>query len=371
MAMGEGAIQLRREDGPMASPYEGEEVRWRAVLLRDGRADGCFVYAVTSTGIYCRPTCPSRRPRRERVRFFEHPNAAEAAGFRPCRRCRPREATTEQRVVAEVRRLLESAGAPLTLKELGRAVGVSPFHLQRLFKRATGLTPREYAVLCRTDRLKARLRQGETVTDALYAAGYGSSRALYERAAQHLGMTSGAYRKGGAGVRIAYACEDTPIGRMLVAATEHGVCALQFGDDERFLEAELAREFPRAELVRDPASLVPYIQAVRDHLSGRSVRLDLPLDLRGTPFQQRVWEALRSIPYGEVRSYSEVARMIGRPEAVRAVARACATNPVSVAVPCHRVVRTNGGLGGYRWGLDRKRALLELERAFTSDHSEH
>ncbi|MFZ5826375.1 MAG: bifunctional DNA-binding transcriptional regulator/O6-methylguanine-DNA methyltransferase Ada [Bacillota bacterium] len=347
----------------MAHTDAADEVRWQAVVQRDGRADGLFYYGVASTGIYCRPSCPSRRPRRENVRFFDSQEAAEQAGFRPCRRCRPEALSTQQRVVAQVQELLQTAETPPSLAELGTAVGLSPFHLQRLFKRATGLSPREYANHCRLERLKVGLKQGATVTEALYEAGYGSSRALYDQAQTHLGMTPSAYRRGGAGERIAYACAETPLGWVLVAATGRGLCALRFGEAEGALVAELAAEFPRAALVPGASELAPYVEAVKAYLSGGRTSLDLPLDVKATAFQQQVWGALRSIPYGEVRSYREVAAMIGQPAAVRAVARACATNPVALAVPCHRVVRANGDLSGYRWGVERKQRLLERERA--------
>jgi AraC family transcriptional regulator of adaptative response/methylated-DNA-[protein]-cysteine methyltransferase len=350
----------------MEQPMDQEE-RWQAVLQRARAYDGRFVYAVLSTGIYCRPTCPSRRPRRENVRFYDSIEAAAQAGFRPCQRCQPHKASAEQRVVAQVQQLLRSAETPPTLAALGATVGLSPFHLQRLFKKATGLSPREYANLHRAQRLKEELKAGSSVTDALYEAGYGSSRALYEAASQHLGMTPGAYRRGGAGERIAYACAQTPLGTVLVAATGRGLCALRFGEgDGAALVAELRAEFPRAVLVEAPHELAPYIDAVQAYLAGRRQGLDLPLDLQATAFQQRVWKALRDIPYGEVRSYKQVAEMIGEPKAVRAVARACAANPVALAVPCHRVVRTGGDLSGYRWGVARKEALLRQESALAS-----
>lgn len=336
--------------------------RWQAVERRDPAADGLFVYAVTSTGIYCRPTCPSRRPRRENVRFFDGPEAAEAAGFRACRRCEPQAVTTGQRVVAEVARLLQTAERAPSLAELGQAVGMSPYHLQRLFKRATGLSPKQYAAVMAAERLKEGLKQGATVTGALYEAGYGSARAAYDQSGQHLGMTPGAYRAGGAGQRITYACVASPLGSLLVAATAKGLCAVRLGE-EADMVAELAAEFPRAELVQDLTVVQPYVEGVLATLVGRDPTADLPLDVRGTAFQQRVWEALRAIPYGQVRSYREVADMIGEPTAVRAVARACATNPVALVIPCHRVVRANGELSGYRWGVERKQELLYLERS--------
>lgn len=345
----------------MQQAFTTDEARWQAVLDRSTAADGQFYYAVITTGVYCRTTCPSRRPRRESVRFYETAPLAEQAGFRACKRCRPGSLSTEQRVVAQVQRLLDEAEERVTLEELAASVQMSPYYLQRLFKRATGLSPKEYARARRAERFKEELRQGSKVTDALYEAGYGSSRALYEEVGRQLGMTPGAYRSGGEGQRIAYGFGDTSLGRVMVAATSRGVCSLRFGSDGETL-AELRREFPRAVLERDDQEMQPYLVAVQEHLAGQKQRLDLALDLRQTPFQRRVWEALRTIPYGEVRSYSEIARMIGEPGAVRAVARACASNPVALAIPCHRVIRADGSLSGYRWGIERKEALLNQER---------
>lgn len=337
--------------------HQALEERWLAVLNRDPSA--AFCYAVTSTGIYCRPACPSRRPKRENVRFFADAASAEAAGFRPCRRCLPQSLSTEQRVVAEVKRRLEEG--PASLADLGEAVGMSPYHLQRLFKRATGLSPKQYADSLRAARLKAQLKQGATVTEAIYEAGYGSVRSAYTQAQAHLGMTPAAYKNGGAGAAIRYACADTALGRLLVAASPAGVCALRFGEEPALVD-ELRSEFPGATLLHDPVAVQPFMEAVNAHLAGRQPALELPLDLKATAFQQRVWAALQAIPYGEVRSYREVAEQIGEPTAVRAVARACASNPVALAIPCHRVVRSDGTFAGFRWGLDRKQALLRLER---------
>lgn len=337
-----------------------DEERWRAVLGRDARADGRFCFGVTSTGVYCRPSCPSRRPKRENVVFFDSAEAAEEAGFRPCLRCRPNEVSTRQRIVAQVQSLIDASDNTPSLAELSATVRLSPSYLQRVFKQATGLTPKEYAAARRAGRLKSQLKEGATVTEAMYGAGYGSSRALYEAAPEQLGMKPGAYREGGKGERVLYALTDTPFGRMLLAATKKGVCMISFGDDDA-LAASLRDEFPRAEISLDPASVESHVEAVKSHLAGQNTALDLPLDLNATAFQRRVWAALREIPYGETRTYSEVARMIGAPTAVRAVARACATNPVSVVIPCHRVIRTGGGMGGYRWGLPVKEALLEKE----------
>lgn len=353
------------ERGPRL--YADEDARWLAVLNRDEAADGAFYFAVRSTGIYCRPACPSRRPLRENITFFRDPDAAERAGFRPCLRCRPKEVSTQQRVVAHILQFLESVEAPPSLAELSEAAGLSPSHLQRLFRRATGLSPKQYAAARRLQRFKQGLKQGHNVTTAMYEAGYGSSRALYETAHKDLGMRPASYMRGGRGERIAYAFTDSALGRMLIAATKKGLCALRFGDDDALIQG-LRSEFPHATLIEDRRAIVPYIRPVLDHLSGRHAHLDLPLDVRATEFQQRVWGALRQIPTGQTRSYRQVAEMIGEPTAVRAVARACASNPVALVVPCHRVVRANGKLSGYRWGVGRKRALLERERTLTAGH---
>ncbi len=350
-------------------PYRAEtpvEMLWRATVDRDAGYDGSFVFGVRTTGIYCRPSCPARRPKKENVVFFDHPEAAERAGFRPCKRCRPREHAGPEPRVELVRRACELIDAnlenPLTLAEIGGRLYVSPHHLQRVFKRVVGVTPHRYAEARRADRLKARLREGEVVSRALYGAGYGSSSRLYERSSEKLGMTPATYRKGGKDMRIGYAIAECSLGLMLVGATEKGVCAVYLGSFEPELEAELHAEYPAAELRRDDAALRSLLGTLVRHLDGEEPHVDLPLDVRATAFQQRVWEELRSIPRGETRTYGEVARSIGRPAAARAVARACATNPVSVAIPCHRVVRSDGELGGYRWGLERKRALQEGEK---------
>lgn len=338
---------------------------WRAVLARDARFDGRFVFAVRSTGIYCRPSCPSRRARRAKVLFFALPEAAEQSGFRPCRRCRPREGprSPQAELVARLCRHIEAhSDGPLTLAELAAQAGIAPHRLLRTFQRVMGITPRQYADALRLRRLKKHLRRGVDVTTALYEAGYGSSSRLYERSNAQLGMTPDAYRRGGRGMRLGYAIARSPLGRLLVAATERGVSAVYLGDSDAPLVAALRKEYSNAEVRRDTNGLSRWVRALLRHLEGRQPRLDLPLDIQATAFQRRVWEALRGIPYGATRSYSQVARSLGRPTAARAVARACATNPVSVVIPCHRVVREDGGLGGYRWGLERKRALLEREK---------
>lgn len=341
------------------------QTAWQAVLNRDPQFDGRFVFAVRSTRIYCRPSCPARRPRREQVAFFPVPEAAERAGFRPCRRCRPRTAAHPQaELVQRACRLIEAGlEEPLTLARLGRELGLSPHHVQRTFKRVLGITPRQYADACRLSLLKARLAKGDDVTTALYAAGYGSSSRLYERAPAQLGMTPATYRRGGQGMRIGYVTVASSLGRLLIAATARGLCAVSLGDTDGLLEAALAQEYPNAEIRRDRNGLSRWVNLLLAHLRGRQPRLDLPVDVQATAFKRQVWEALRRIPYGETRSYSEVARALGRPGAARAVARACATNPVSLVIPCHRVVREDGSLGGYRWGLERKHALLAQEKA--------
>jgi AraC family transcriptional regulator of adaptative response/methylated-DNA-[protein]-cysteine methyltransferase len=343
-----------------------EERCWRAVEERDAAWDGRFVYAVRSTGVYCRASCPSRRPRRTQVVFYPVPEAAERCGYRPCRRCRPHQTVGTDPHVELVRRVcrhiethLEDA---ITLDALGEQAQMSPYHLQRVFKRVTGITPRQYADACRLGVLKSRLKERRTVTMAMVEAGYGSSSRLYERASAQLGMTPGTYQRGGAAMQIRYTLAACPLGRLLLAGTERGICALYLGDDDAKLEAELASEFPAAVVQRDDEGLSAWAHELVSHLHGQQPHLDLPLDVRATAFQWRVWQQLQAIPYGSTRSYSDIARALGQPTAARAVARACATNPVSLVIPCHRVVREGGALGGYRWGLDRKQALLDHEK---------
>lgn len=339
-----------------------EEARWAAVLERDERGAGSFVYAVRSTGVYCRPGCPSRRPRRDQVRFFADPAAARDAGFRACRRCLPDQEDSQRALVRSLCQLIEERlDERLDLAALGQAAGMSRFHLQRVFKRIVGVSPREYVAARRAQRFKAGLQAGEPVTAAAFDAGFGSSSTVY-RPAHDLGMTPGGYQRGGAALRISYALLDSPLGPLLIGATERGVCAVALGDDAAALEEGLRREYPAAALARDDGRLAAWGAAVVSHLAGDRRALDLPLDVRGTAFQWRVWQALRAIPYGETRSYGEVARQIGQPTATRAVARACASNQVALAIPCHRVIKGDGGLGGYRWGAGRKQALLERER---------
>jgi AraC family transcriptional regulator of adaptative response/methylated-DNA-[protein]-cysteine methyltransferase len=339
------------------------ENHWQQVMARDARQDGRFVFAVHTTGVYCRPSCPSRRPRRDSVEFFPDPREAERAGYRACLRCKPTELSAQAQYVLRARQLLDNAEGVVTLAQLSKRVGLSPFHLQRLFKRATGLSPREYQSARRMQQVKAELRKAGDVTTALYEAGFSSPSRLYEKSSQQLGMTPGAYRRGGAGTAITFAIAPTPLGRMLIAATERGLCVVRFGESVTELERDLRAEFHAATVHRDDAAMRRYIEPLLASLGGDKTTIDLPLDVRATAFQQKVWETLQRIPRGETRSYTEVARAIGDPKAVRAVARACASNPVALAVPCHRVVRSDGDLAGYRWGIDRKKKLLEGERA--------
>ena len=348
-------------------PRPGADPRWRAVLARDARQDGRFVFGVRSTGIYCRPSCPARKPRKNQVVFFPDADAAEHAGFRSCKRCRPRDtaphphAELVRRVCAHIEE--RAAEERVTLEALARVARMSPHHLQRTFLGATGISPRQYADAVRLTALKEGLRRKEPVTMAMTEAGYGSSSRLYERSPEALGMTPGDYRAGGAGAKIAYTVAKSPIGALLVAATDRGVCSLKIGGEDVSLARALREEFPAAELRRDETALGRWVRAIVNHLSGKETRIDLPLDIRATAFQQRVWEALRAIPYGETRTYQEIARIVGAPKAARAVGHACATNPVAILIPCHRVVRGDGTLGGYAYGLHVKRKLLDTERA--------
>ncbi len=343
-----------------------DESRWDAVLARDDKHDGRFVFAVSTTGIYCRPSCPSKRPGRDRVQFFTSPNEAERAGFRACLRCRPKAVAGNpqlQLTKAICRYIEQHLDEPLTLAKLGQVFRQSPFHLQRVFKANLGITPRAYADSCRMNQLKKNLRSGYSVTNALYDAGYSSSSRLYERTASQLGMTPDKYRRGAIAAGIRYTLATSPLGRMLIAATDKGICAIQFADSDAELEQGLKHEFPFANRRRDDTALEGWRAKLLGALKGRELSAALPLDIQATAFQRQVWDCLRSIPRGETRSYKQIAEEIGKPSACRAVARACATNPVAVAIPCHRVIREDGGMGGYRWGMKRKVALLEGERA--------
>ncbi len=339
---------------------------WQAVLAKDPSRDGEFVVAVKSTGIYCRPSCPARRPRRDRVVFFPLPEAAEQAGFRACRRCHPKLArlvNPKVEMVQRACRYIESQDeATVTLGALSEQVGISAFHLQRVFKSVMGITPRQYTDACRMGKFKARVRAGGSVAGAMYDAGFGSSSRLYERAPAELGMTPATYGRGGRGAVINYTTAECSLGFLLVAGTEKGICAVKLADSERQLEEDLCAEFSAAEIHRDDANLHKPVHDLLDYVRGKQPRLDLPLDIQATAFQWQVWEHLRAIPYGQTKSYAQVAKTMGHPNAVRAVARACATNPVALVIPCHRVIREDQSLGGYRWGLERKKKLLEKER---------
>ena len=342
-----------------------ESRQWEAVLARDARSDGRFVYAVRSTGVYCRPSCPSRRPKRESVEFYAGPDAAEIAGFRECRRCRPRAGAPPAPGLEHVRKaatyIAAHADASITLSRLADHVGTSPFHLQRTFSRLLGISPRAYQDALRAQRFRTDLRRGKTLTGAIYDAGYGSSSRVYEGRPIGGGMTPAEYRRGAQGATIAFTIVDSSLGRMLVAGTEKGLCSIKLGDRDAALEQDLRSEYPSATIHREKGAFADWVRALVAHLDGRMPKLDLPIDVKATAFQWKVWRYLQSIPYGETRTYSGVAKDLGHPSATRAVARACATNRVCLVIPCHRVVQKGGGLGGYRWGVERKRKLLQRE----------
>lgn len=346
-------------------PATRDRARWQAVLRRDRSFDGRFVYAVTSTGVFCRPSCPSRRPRPDRVQFFDNAAAAEHAGFRACRRCGPTAHAVRlpDAIDRASRYLAEHSDDSVPLTALSRIANLSPSHLQREFKRALGVSPREFQAACRAGRFREKLRNGHDVSTALYEAGYGSPSRIYEASPTGRGMHPATYRRGGAGADVGFVTVRCALGWLLVAATEKGVCAVKLGDTRQVLEADLRREFPSARITAKRHVRTGWVEALVNRLEGDERELTLPLDVRGTAFQWRVWRALQRIPAGETRSYSEVARDLGAPAAVRAVANACARNPVCLVVPCHRVTAKNGGTGGYRWGVARKARLLAQEAA--------
>lgn len=337
------------------------ERAWQQVQAHDVSGDGEFVYAVRTTGIFCRPSCPSRRPARNNVAFYKFSREASAAGYRACKRCQPDKLHPQAALIAAACRVLDEAETAPTLAELGTAAGMSSFALQRLFRRVLGVTPRQYFATRQTHRFRQQLPGSATVTSAVYTAGYGSSSRVYEKSTGTLGMTPGTYRKQGATETIRYSIAPSPLGRILVAATARGICAVAFADTDDELLADLERDFARAAITRDNAALAENLAAVLDQLREHPVSTALPLDVRATAFQRRVWDALQQIPRGETRSYGELAQSIGQPAAVRAVARACSQNPVAVIVPCHRVIGKNGEITGYRWGIERKQRLLALE----------
>ena len=340
------------------------DLRWAALLARDPAVDGKFFYSVATTGVYCRPSCAARTPRPENVTFHATAAEAEQAGFRPCRRCQPDQPPLAERqaaLVADLCRLIENAERAPSLQELANHAGLSTYHLHRVFKTVTGLTPGEYASARRAGRVRAELAHSATVTEAIYGAGYNTGSRFYEQSNQLLGMTPTRFRAGGAGMEIRFAVGECSLGSILVAASERGVCAILMGDDPDALARDLQDRFQRADLIGGDAGFEQFVAQVVGFVEAPGRGLDLPLDVRGTAFQQRVWQALREIPAGATASYSEIARRIGAPQAVRAVAGACAANALAVAIPCHRVVRNDGGLAGYRWGVERKRALLDRE----------
>ena len=349
---------------PPPCPDPIDEARWDALMRRDREADGTFVYAVRTTGVYCRPSCGSRRPRRANVRTFADGLEAERAGFRPCKRCRPSglDASDRQARAVEIAcRAIEAADSMPSLDALAEAAGLSRSHFHRAFRARTGLTPRAYADAHRTRRVAEVLDAGGSVTRAIVESGFSSSGRFYESAADRLGMTPTAYRSGGDGASIRFAVGDCWLGSALVAATDRGVCAILLGDDPEALIRDLEARFPKADLIGGDVEFERLVARVVALVEAPGLGIDLPLDIRGTAFQRRVWEALRAIPAGSTASYAEIAARIGLPKSVRAVAGACASNPIAVAIPCHRVVRTDGLLSGYRWGIERKRALLDRE----------
>jgi AraC family transcriptional regulator of adaptative response/methylated-DNA-[protein]-cysteine methyltransferase len=353
----------RAERAPLA--FTNDEDRWQAVLSRDPAADGAFFYSVRSTGVYCRPTCPARRARREHVRFHATRQEAEAAGFRPCKRCQPREGRLAERhasIIAQACRAIEEADVVPSLDDLANAAGMSRYHFHRRFKALTGLTPKAYATAHRARRVRERLTRSATVTAAIYGAGFNSNSRFYESSTAVLGMTPTTFRAGGDGASIRFAIGECWLGSILVAASDKGICAILLGDDPDDLARDLQDQFPKAQLIGGDAEFERLVAQVVGFIATPALGLDLPLDIRGTAFQQRVWHALRAIPPGSTASYAEIAERIGQPKSVRAVAQACGANALAVAIPCHRVVRTDGALSGYRWGVERKRELLRRER---------
>jgi len=346
--------------------FGDEAARWLTVADRDRSADGHFFYSVRTTGVYCRPSCPSRRARREHVRFHLTSADAERAGFRPCKRCRPGEpGMGEQRAagVAAACRLIEHADHPPSLDALAATAGMSRFHFHCVFKSLTGVTPKGYVAAHRARRVREKLAQRSSMTEAIYGAGFNSSGRFYETAADVLGMKPTRFRSGGAGASMRFAVGTCWLGSILVAATDKGVCGILLGDDPDALLRELQDRFPKAQLVSGDRDFERLVGNVVSLVEAPALSLDLPLDIRGTAFQQRIWQALREIPAGSTASYADIARRVGAPTAVRAVAGACAANPIAVAIPCHRVVRSDGALAGYHWGVERKRALLAREAA--------
>ncbi len=341
-----------------------EDEKWKAVLARDDSFDGSFVVAVRSTGIYCRPSCPSRRPGRDQVVFFADPDEGERSGFRPCLRCRPREAASPRAdLVDRICKYIDANfDKRITLTGLSAHVGISPYHLQRTFKRVLGISPRQYTEALRLERMKLSLRNGETVNNAIYDAGFSSRSRLYEKAHTQLGVSPGTLRRGGEGLQIDYTIVDSPLGRLLIGATERGICAVCMGGSDSAVEAALMEDYSAAALHRNDNGMKNWAASFMKYFSGQRFPPDLPIDVKATAFQWKVWREIQSIPYGGTATYSGIARTLGEPDGSRAVANACASNPVALVVPCHRVIGKDGGLRGYKWGTKRKQALLSLEQ---------
>ena len=343
----------------------GEDPRWAAVIARDAKADGQFYYSVRTTGVYCRPSCAARTARPENVQFHTTREAAEKAGFRPCKRCKPDQPSLVERhsaVVAKICGFIEKSGTLPSLEELATQAELSPYYFHRVFRAVTGLTPRAYATAYRATQLRNELGRSTTVTNAIYDAGFNSSSRFYEKSDQVLGMTPSSYRAGGVDIAIHFAIGECSLGSILVASSDRGVCAILLGDDPEALMRDLQDRFPRSNLIGGDSEFEQLVARVVGFVEAPAIGLDLPLDIRGTAFQQRVWQALRAIPPGTTVSYTDIAKRIGVPKSVRAVARACAANMLAVAIPCHRVIRSDGRLSGYRWGVERKRALLKREQ---------
>lgn len=340
------------------------EIFWQAVQRKETRFEGLFFTCVKTTKIFCKPTCTARLPKRENVEFVRTWEEAEMKGFRACLRCQPKLEITvnpQIEIILQACELIETE-ENISLENLAEELKISPYHLQRTFKEIIGVSPKKYAENLRLEKFKNEIKQGSDVVTAMYESGYGSSSRLYENITDKLGMTPKTYQKGGKGMKIEYAITNCELGKMLVARTEKGVCALTFGDDENFLLEKLALEYPNAEITKNETNLKEYVEEILQNLAGKNKRIVLPIDVKATAFQMQVWDALRKIPYGETLSYKQVAESLGNPKAVRAVARACATNKVAVVIPCHRVVGSNGSLSGYRWGIERKKKLLETEK---------
>lgn len=348
----------------MTHPAAINSPLWIAVQRRDPQAEGHFVYGVKTTGIYCRPTCAARRPKPDNIVFFKDKIEAEAAGYRPCKRCKPdalSPTALQSQTIAQACQLIEQSESALSLVELATAVGLSTSHFHRLFKTYVGITPKQYAIALRDQRVKTHLATDSPITAAIYDAGFNTSSRFYETVTQRLGMSASCYKQGGAGLMIKYTLAESSLGWLIVGATEVGICAIEFGETPAVLIERLQQHFPQAELTPDTTNLGNWLTQIVAAIETPGPTIDLPLAVKGTAFQRQVWQALQTIPCGETRSYTQVAAMIGQPQAARAVARACASNPVAVVVPCHRVVRSTGEISGYRWGVERKRQILARE----------